>query len=140
MSIQEVCSKQKVILAMNSDIVSATTTYSTIIDTADYDLGVYFASAILGNDSTSFSAVFTIQEGDESNMSDASDVINDKLVYKGAVALSALTSVAAGVIKEAVFATKRYLRIKVVTTGHGVDIQAVIFAIANPELSPVSQT
>jgi len=139
MAIKEKATNQKASLQMNSNIVSETTTYSGILDTANYDLGVYFLYVLSANDSTAVNATFSIQEGDAANMSDAADVAAAKLVYGSAVTLTAANSVGSGVYKEAVFSTKRYLRIKVVTTGHGVDIQALVFAIVNPELGPTAQ-
>lgn len=139
MAIKEKATNQKVILAMNSDIVSNTTTYSEIIDTADYDNGVYFAFALAGYDSTDANATFTIQESDAELMGDAVDVPAANLVYGAAVVLSAANVAGSNLYKEGAHSTKRYLRVAVVTVGVDTSIQALVVAIVNPEVLPTAQ-
>jgi len=142
MSIKEKATNQKVILAMNSEVTTSGNdiTYSEIIDTAGYDPGVYFAYSLAEYSSSAGTATFSIQEGDESNMSDAAAVPAAKLVYGDAVELSAANVAGAGVYKEAIFSNKRYVRVKVATVlGGSESLRAYVLAVVNPELLPTAQ-
>lgn len=139
MAIKEKASDQKVILAMNTLVVNDTVVYSAIIDTADYDLGVYFAFALVGYDSTDADVTFQIQEGDAALMGDAADVPAAKLVYGTAVVLSAANAVGSNLYKEGVHSTKRYLRVEVTPNGVDTSIQVLVVAIVNPEVLPTAQ-
>lgn len=138
MAIKEHATEQKVVLLKN-DTVAAGTSYSEILDSADYDDGVYFGMALLSIDGTNNAHVFTIQEGDIANMSDAATVADAKLVYKTAISLDAELAEASNFVKEGCFSTKRYLRVKVVSTGIALVDQVVVLAIVNPELQPTAQ-
>lgn len=139
MAIKEKATNQKVILAMNTVVVSNAVAYSAIIDTADYDNGVYFAFALVGYDSTDADITFQIEEGDAANMSDADDVPAAKLVYGTAVVLDAANVVGSNLYKEGVHSTKRYLRVEITPTGVDTSIQVLILAIVNPEVLPTAQ-
>lgn len=139
MPVKEHATNQKVVLLMNSTIGSDTVTYSGILDTANYDDGVYFAFSIVAFDNTAADCTCVVQEGDASNMSDAVTVDATKLVYGGAVVLDAVNAVGANLKKEGVFSTKRYLRVAVTSLGIDVSSQVVILAVVNPEVLPTAQ-
>lgn len=137
--IKEQATNQKVILAMNETINSNTTTYSSIIDTADYDNGLYFVYT-LSVVTTAGTAVFSIQEGEESNMSDAEDVVAAKLVYGDVVSIDAAGAGGGVLAKEALFSNKRYVRVKVITTNIDTSVKAFVAAVVNPETLPTLQS
>ena len=89
-----------------------TTTVGSIIDTADYDMGVaFFADVTAYTDGT---YTFLFEDGDDSGLSDAATVSTDKIIGS-AVSLTAVTSGAfAG---NGLHSTKRYVRMSVVSTG-----------------------
>lgn len=138
MPIKEECTKQVVLSAFeNQTISSNTTTTGAIIDTAGYDNGVYFAIGC--NAYTDGTYTMTIQEGDDSGLSDASTVTTSQLVYGAYPALKAAIAEGSACAKEAVFSTKRYLRMSIVSTGvtTGADVFGV--AVMNAEIAPTDQ-
>jgi len=137
MAIQEKATEQKAILLANTPITSETTTYSDILDTAEYDAGVYFLCGTSLYDSTG-DATYVVQEGAEANMSDATTVAAANLVYGTAMVFSAVNADSAGIRKEAAFGTKRYLRIAITTDATVTAITPLVIAIVNPPVIPTA--
>jgi len=99
------------------DITTNTTTVGEIIDTKDYDGGIMF-TMLINHTSGTFTPL--LQEGDESDLSDAAAVDDANLIgdtKTGQEADAALTSAqlisSLGVVNN----TKRYLRLSIVSTG-----------------------
>lgn len=118
-------STQKVLRALvSTDIGSNTTTNGDILDTADYDMGVFFAFDITAYTDGSFAISY--EEGDESNLSDATAVPVEKVIGD-AVILTAVTTATGDHTGNGVFSTKQFVRAVVTTTGvtTGATIQAV---------------
>ncbi len=108
-------SDKLVLEALASVTVSTnTTTVGEIIDTADHDMGLAFFV-----DMTAFSAgTFTLlfEEGDDSGLSDATTVGDEKIIPEGGPA--ALTAATSGAfVGNGLFSTKRFVRLSVVSTG-----------------------
>ena len=139
MAIKEQATNQKVLLVFNELITTNTATTGFILDTADYDLGVYFAMGIIDWDNTAANFSMTIYEGDESDLSDATLVPDSKLVYSDDVELDELTADGSALIKQGCHSTKRYLRVTVTSTGVDTSAHVIVLAIVNPELVPTDQ-
>jgi hypothetical protein len=68
----------KPVIGLNlAAIITDTTTYGSIIDTAKYNILEFFVTAGTISDGT---YAFVIQDGDASNLSDAADVADDYLL------------------------------------------------------------
>lgn len=94
-------------------ISTDTTTAGPIFDTKDYEMGfTAFIAAVAWTDGT---YTMTIQEGDESDLSDATTVAAANLIGSYP-AVGALTADGAVLGKVGVFGTKRYVRVSVVST------------------------
>jgi len=140
MPIKEKVTDQKAILLINKAITSDKTTYSEILDTADYDDGVYFIFQIVAWDNTAADCACTVQHGDDSGMCDAEAVSSDMLVYGDDITLDDGNTASDSLIREGVHSTKRYLRIKAVTTGIDTSLKLNVIAIVNPEVVPTTQS
>jgi hypothetical protein len=138
MPVQEQATKQVVIMALVPVAIgSNTTTTGTIIDTADFDLGVYFVPFITAWTDGTFT--LKIEDGDNSGLSDAAVVSSDQLVYKSLPALAAADVVGSTLSKEGVHSTKRYVRASIVSTGVTTGATVGIIAINGAELCPTAQ-
>ena len=137
---KEIASHVDVIQCLEADISTDTTTAGTIIDTAGYDGGVFFAMGASAYTDGTFT--MKIEEGDESDLSDASVVDDDNRVYQGTInpAVSAVTADGTILSKQGVFNTKRYVRLSVVSTSttHGSSLYAI--AVCSAEVLPTDQT
>lgn len=134
MSIRDNHTNQNVYRALASTAIgSNTTTNGDIIDTADYEMGIKFAFFVSAYTDGTFAVTF--QEGDASNLSDATSVPSDK-VLGGALSLTAATSASARWNARGVLNTKRYVRAVVTSTGvtTGATLSAV--AVAAGEYNP----
>jgi hypothetical protein len=114
-------------LAFNANITTNTTTNGFIIDVKPYNDGIKFVPACVAFTDGTYN--FTLEESDASNMS-GSDLIDPSEIDG---LLSGLTKTAAdtlGVIlaNVAILATKRYVRINVVSTGVTTGARIVVFA------------
>lgn len=140
MPIKEQVTGQEVINAVEPQAIAADGTVTgAIIDTKDYDMGLYFALLVTGY--TDGTYTLYLEDGDDSGLSDAAVLSSTQLVYGSLPALSAALSEGDGMPREGVHSTKRYLRASIVATGvtTGVDIAQVV-AVAGSELLPTSQT
>lgn len=138
MSIKEVATKQIVISAFEPQVVDTdTTTVGAIIDTADYDNGVYFAVNVgLFTD-----GVYTlkIEDGDNSALSDAADIPAAQLVWSSMPAPLAAVAEGAALSKQGIFGQKRYVRVSIVSTGTTTGATVSVVAIVNPEIAKTAQ-
>lgn len=95
-----------------ADISSDTTTAGNIIDTADFDMGVAFFTNITAFTDGVYTLLF--EEGDASNLSDATTVPAEKIIGT-TVSLTAATS--GNFAGNGLFSTKRFVRLSIVSTG-----------------------
>jgi hypothetical protein len=139
MPVQEQASKQKVINALEPQAIGTnTTTTGAIIDTADYDSGVYFAMLCYAY--TDGTYTMKIEHGDDASLSDAADVpAATKMVYGSLPALTAADSEGDVMAKEGVFGTNRYLRVSIVSTGVTTGASLAVVAVVGTELYPTPQ-
>lgn len=97
-------------------ISTNTTTNGAIIDTADFENGLMFA--VLISLFTDGVYDFTIEEGDDSGLSDAAAVSIDKLIGTLAALQLTAANVEGDVLKTiGLFSNKRFVRINTVSTG-----------------------
>jgi len=137
MAIKEEATNQIVIQALGPVAFSADgTEVGSIIDTADFDNGIYFALAVEAYTTGTFTLV--IEDGDDEELSDASVIPAAKLVYGTLPALTAATAEGAALAKEGIFGNKRYVRASVVGTDTSVGTVSVL-AIVNPEIGATPQ-
>ncbi len=137
MPVQEQATKQVVTLALEANISSNTTTAGAIIDTADFDLGIYFALA--ATTYTDGTYTLKIEDGDDSGLSDAADVATGQLVYGTLPAVSAVLADGADYSKEGVIGTKRYVRASIVSTGVTTGADLSLLCIKGAELLKTAQ-
>jgi hypothetical protein len=127
MSVKDIKSQLQSNVAFFGTIASNTTTNGSIIDNANYDLGIMFVVQCTNYTDGTYS--FTIDEGDDASLSDATTVPAEKIIGN----LSSLDISAANVAGDSlnsvgVFSNKRYLRLNVVSTGTttGATINAIV--------------
>lgn len=120
-------------------ITSDTTTAGQIIDTQGYESVTFIIASGTITDGT-----YTplIQEGDDSGLSDAAAVPDDRLLPSGTGQEAAIAIVAADdnvVEKIGVISKKRYVRLSLVSTGvtSGGTLAAVAI-LGHPHLAPVA--
>jgi len=142
MPIKETVTKQIVIKAFESEVLASgsVTSSGVIIDTADYDNGVYF---FMDADSVASGAAVSLEisEGDNVLLTDAALVPDKNLVYgdDGDVIIDgADIDEGDACPKEGVFGTKRYLRAAVEKTGAGT-ARVSVYCIVNPEIAATDQ-
>jgi len=136
--IKEQVTAQSVINAFEVQaITSSTTTTGAIIDTKDYDLGLYFAMVVTAWVDGTYT--LKIEDGDAANLSDAADVDSTSLVYGTLPALGAATAEGAFLTKEGVHSIKRYVRVSVVSTGVTAGASVGVLAIAGAEVCKTPQ-
>ena len=137
MAIKEEATNQIVIQALGPVAFSADgTEVGSIIDTADFDNGIYFALAVEAYTTGTFTLV--IEDSDDDELSDASVIPAAQLVYGTLPALTAATAEGAALAKEGIFGNKRYVRASVVGTDTSVGTVSVL-AIVNPEIGATPQ-
>jgi hypothetical protein len=102
---------KSVVAITSSNIVTATDTLGEIIDTQ------YYGSIVVGIDvadvTTGQISAITFEEGDDSGLSDAADIDDSVLLIND----GQLPVTAAGVIRVGTVSKKRYVRLKITTTG-----------------------
>lgn len=119
MAIRDTVTESVVQLAFNNTINTATTTNGSIIDTANASAVSFY---LMSSAFTAGTFKLSFQEGDESTLSDAVDLPDDKLVTiesdQDAVetGLTAVTAVLTNMTKAGVFSNKRYVRPRIVST------------------------
>lgn len=138
MPVKEQATMQKVIKAFEPQAISSnTTTTGAIIDTADFDMGIYFAVDIYAYTDGTFT--LKIEDGDDSGLSDAADVSTTQLVYGSLPALTAAIAEGGILAKEGIHSTKRYVRASIVSTGVTTGASVQVLAIAGAEVFKTSQ-
>jgi hypothetical protein len=136
MAIKEVATKQIVLYALENQTISTGATTGAIIDTKDYDNGIYFA--IIVTDWTAGGATLTLYDGDDSGLSDAAIIPDAQLIYDAPTVDTAATVEGATVAKLGCFGNKRYVRPTV--TGDGTaNLDVVVVGIVNPEIAATAQ-
>jgi hypothetical protein len=138
MAVRDMISTMSARLSSHTAITSNGITNGTIMDTAEYDLGVSFVmSAPIRTDGT---YKLTFMEGDDSGLTDGTVVPADKIITLANTAddavitgITAATTGPANLIKRAgVHSTKRYVRAVVnataVTTGATISVTALLGA------------
>lgn len=122
--------------ALTAAISSNTTTNGSIIDTADYDLGIMFG--ILATEHTDGTYTLVLEEDDDIGFGSATVVPADYLI-------GALPSVSAGspsgptpLGTVGVFSNKRYLRAAVVSTGVTMGANVSVIMTCKAEFAPVA--
>ena len=141
MPIKEQATKQVVLNALEVQAISTdTATTGGIIDTADYDNGIYFAMVCTAY--TDGTYTLTIYDGDNAALSDAAIVTSLIYTAPSLSAKTAETSVATpvGLPKLGVYGTKRYLRATITSASTSSGATLGVFAIANPEIAKTPQT
>ena len=123
-----------VIQMFDADITTDTTTNGYILDTQDYN-SVAFAMG--APTMTSGTITLSIYEGDESDMSDGAEVTN--IVFSSAADLAAQLADGDAWAKQGVYDTKRYLRVRVVSTGVTGTAHIVVVALVDLALKPADQ-
>lgn len=139
MPTKEQATHQKVMNALEPQVIgSNTTTTGAIIDTDDYDMGLYFA--VLVTSYTDGTFTLKIEDGDNSGLSDAADVATAQLVYGTLPAVSAALAEGGIMPKEGVHSTKRYVRPSIVSTGVTTGATVQVIAIKGAEYLPTPQS
>jgi hypothetical protein len=138
MPTREQATMQKVIKALEPQAISSdTTTTGAIIDTADFDGGVYFAVDVYAY--TDGTYVLKIEDGDDSGLSDAADVATAQLVYGSLPSLTAAIAEGGVLAKEGVHSTKRYLRASIVSTSTATGASLQVIAVLGAEVLKTAQ-
>jgi len=133
MPVKDQVTGQEVNLADVATIASNTTTVGEIIDTANFDMGVYFS--LFCTAYTDGTYTLTIEEGDDAALADATTVSSDQLI--GSLAsVSAATTHGTGVLPSTgVHSTKRYVRPSIVSTGVTTGATVGIVCVKGKEVS-----
>ena len=124
-------------MAMNANITSNTDTTSAIIDAADFDMGVMFASALQAF--TDGVYAIAISESDDPAMAGATVVGVEKIIESLPTLDTAITALNAQWKVFGVHSTKRYLQITVTSTSVSTGAQVVVAAVMKGETSPQSR-
>ena len=135
MPILEVVSKQTIIPLILSAEITATKV-GAILDTADYDNGVYFA--LMCSAYTDGTWTLLLEESDSATFATSSVVASKNriniLPVITAVNVATAIGSATGIAKVGVHGTKRYLRATITETVNGTATLAC-YAIVNPEIA-----
>lgn len=131
-------SDQRSLLAFNAVISTDTTTVSpTILDTADYDMGIFFSFAILEFSAGNYGVI--INESDDAGMA-GKNLVASKNILGGLPELTSLTSVGEQLKDFGIVGTKRYVEISVVSTGSSGTNRIVVTAVEKGEYNPQVRT
>jgi hypothetical protein len=137
MAIMEKATTQAVHYALeNQTVGNAATVTGAIIDTADYDLGVYFAGIV--TDWTAGTCAMTIYEDDAAGFGTATIVAAANLIYTSPTFGTAATVEGASIAKLGAFGTKRYLRVTLIGDATS-NMDMVVVVVKNPEIMPTLQ-
>lgn len=125
MAVRDQVTKMDAFLAMDETITTDTTTNGSIIDTADYECG--FSLFVVVSALTDGDYQLNLQEGDESDLSDAVSIAADKLIGTEP-SVDAATAAGAVLEKVGVFSNKRYVRPQIVSTSttSGATLQLIV--------------
>lgn len=124
-----------VIQCLDADITTNTTTQGGIVDTQGYGPGLAFALGL----PTAVSGTFTLylEEGDESDLSDAAEITN--IVFSDDADLAAQVADGGVWAKQGTYDTKRYVRASVVSTGISGTNHAVVVCLVDLCVKPAAQ-
>lgn len=117
MAVREMATSFEAINAGADAISTNTTTNTAIIDTRDADMGVTFV--IVPTAYTDGTYAFNLQEGDESDLSDATNVPTEYFVKNAAEGQTIAAALAenGSAVRIGVHSNKRYLRLQIISTG-----------------------
>ena len=127
---EQVTSQIILVAGINLALDGNETNAGQIVDTANFDLGLYFAALLTAW--TDGDHTLLIQEGDESDLSDAATVDATKLVGSLPV-LGAIHANGDVVQCVGVHSTKRYVRASFVSTGVTTGAVGTILAVKGAE-------
>ena len=121
-------------LAFAATIASNTTTSGAIIDTADYDLGSQLVALL----SAFTDGIYEIQvwESDQSNMSGATQITNTDQLIGSIANLTALTAQGANPDSLGFIGNKRYIQVRVVSTGVTTGARVIVLLNMKGEVLP----
>jgi len=136
MAVRENVTLNNVILSLDAEIVSSTTTNGAIIDTADQDIGVSFYLALPAWTDGTYK--IALEEGNDSALSDTAAVPAAKLVLVDGLdavtdGLGAASAAGTKYVKVGVHSTKRYVRANIVSTGVSSGAFVNLIALVSPE-------
>jgi len=139
MAVRDIRSQLQPTVVHSAAITSATTTNGSIIDNANFELGLMFVVQCSAYTNGTYN--FTIEHGDDSGLSDATAVTSDMLIGTLDNLKTTALSGAGSVLKTiGLFSNKRYVRINVVSTassGSGAWAFINITAVQSAELVKV---
>ena len=134
MAVKDIRSNLKEIIAFSATISSATDTTGSIIDTADFELGLMFSML-----TTTFAAnvlTLSFEESDADDMAGATVISGDQLIGIPPV-ISAATVAGDTLQTVGIISNKRYVRPTINSTTTG-SCQTVVIATQKAENMPVS--
>ena len=138
MSIKEKATEQIVLNALETQTIATdTTTTGTIIDTAGYDNGIYFAVNVGAYSDGTYT--LKIQDGDNSALSDAAVIPAAQLIWPSMPAPAAAIVEGTSLPKQGIFGQKRYVRADIVSTATSSGADVTVIAIVNPEIAKTPQ-
>jgi len=134
MAVKDIRSNVKQTLALLATITTDTTTAGSILDTADFELGLMFAVQISAYTDGTYTLL--IEESDDSGMSGAVAVTGDKLI--GSLpAVSAVNAAGAALDTVGVISNLRYVRASLVSTATTSGATTQVIATEVAENMPV---
>jgi hypothetical protein len=143
MAIKEVCTKQKVIKAFETQTLaptSAATTTGAIIDTRGYDNGIYFVMDDVRAAGETMENTMKIEDGDDASLADAAVIPDAQLVYGTLPTKDETIAEGEALAKEGIFGNKRYVRMSVEsTTAASSGASVTGYCIVNPEIAKTPQ-
>lgn len=134
MSLKDIRSDLKQTLVQKATISTDTTTVGSIIDTADFNLGLMLA--VIASAYADGTYTLLIEESDDSGMSGAVAVTGDNLIGSLPV-LSAVTAAGAVLETVGVFGTLRYIRVSLVSASTTTGATVLVVATEKGEHAPV---
>lgn len=139
---RDIRSDFELVMLHDAAIATDTTTTTTIVDTADYDPGLTFYFLCTAYTDGTYTPL--VQEGDESDLSDASSVADASMIPQSTPEASAAISAATAADGSAcltsigIISTKRYVRASIVSTSTSSGATIQVFALKKKEvLSPL---
>lgn len=136
--IKESATLQKNILALNANITTNTTTVGAVIDTKDFENGLYFNFFLTEHSDGDFT--LKIEHSDTSGSGYANVAATNLVFNRDTGVLPTLSSASTNgdnIIREGVVGTKRYVRPSVVSVSASGTNRNVIVAIQDSEYTPI---
>ncbi len=135
MAVKDIKSQLQANLVFAGNITIDTTTNGAILDNANFDLGLMFIVHSGSYVDGTFN--FTIEEGDDPGLADASVVSGDQLIGNLSDLEITATSSSGSILNSiGVFSNKRYVRMNIVSTGTTVGADIDIISMQGAEIVP----